>query len=73
MGKKLNKKNIVRDINAGYSINDIAEYLEVSKKTLLTFMKKDNVANKDAIKEFMVISVFGFVLGGVIIGIFFLS
>lgn len=46
MGKKLNKKNIVMDINAGYSVNDIAEYVGVSEKTLLAFMKKNNIKTK---------------------------
>jgi len=46
MGKKLIKKNIIMDINAGWSVKEVAEYVGVSEKKLLAFMKENNIKTK---------------------------
>ena len=53
MRQKLNKHDLIKLINAGWSIEDLLEYTGMSKKALLAFMKRNDikVVNKHAIDK----------------------
>lgn len=49
MKKKLNKHDLIKFTNAGWSIEDLLEYTGMSKKALLAFMKGHDIKVKKAV------------------------